>query len=211
MLEKRSVLIVLLVALGMAGCSRDPNVVKKRYLESGNKYFAKGKYKEAAIMYRDALQKDQLYGPAHYKLAVTWYKLGQVPGAVQEFRRAIERLPKEDADHWNAVVQLSEIYLAVAKDKQYLEEVDGFTQELLKRDPNSYDGHRLTGDLDFVRAQQAISTARRDEGKQLLDAALAEYRKADAVKGGQQGVLMQLARVEAAEQDPPNPRSSTGR
>jgi len=195
--------MVLVVAMGLVSCSRDPNIVKRRYLESGNKYFDRGKYKEAAIMYRDALQKDQLFGPAHYKLALTWYKLGQIPGAVQEFRKAIERLPKEDADHWSAVVQLSEIYLAVAKDKQYLEDVDSFTKQLLERDANSYDGHRLTADLDFVRSQQAYSTARKEQGKQLLDAALVEYQKANSIKPGQQGVVMQLARVEAAEQDYP--------
>ena len=52
--------------LTLVGCSRDPNVAKKRYLENGNKYFAKGKYKEASIMYRNALQKDQRYGLAYY-------------------------------------------------------------------------------------------------------------------------------------------------
>ena len=62
--------------LTLVSCSRDPNVVKRRYLESGNRYFDRGKYKEAAIMYADALQKDHLWGPAHYKLGLTWIKTG---------------------------------------------------------------------------------------------------------------------------------------
>ena len=107
-------------------------------------------------MYKDALQKDQLWGPAHYKLALTLLKMGQVSGAVQEFRKSIERLPKTDADHWDAVVKLSEIYLAVAHDKQYLDEVDGYTKELLARDPNSFDGHRLRGDLNFVQRSKGL-------------------------------------------------------
>jgi hypothetical protein len=57
-------LVVILAALTLVSCSRDPNVAKKRYLENGNKYFAKGKFKEASIMYRNALQKDQRYGLA---------------------------------------------------------------------------------------------------------------------------------------------------
>lgn len=195
----RLILLPLAAILLLASCNRDPNVAKRRYLESGNRYFAKSKYKEAAIMYKDALQRDQLWGPAHYKLAITLLKLGQVSGAVQEFRKSIERLPKTDADHWDAMVKLSEVYLAVARDRQYLDEVDGYTRELLARDPNSYDGHRLVGDLSFVRALKDFSSANREEAKQELDAALVEYRKADAVKPGQQGVLMQMARVDTGE------------
>ena len=40
----RLVAVILAVLVGLASCSRDPNVVKKRYLESGNKYFDKGRY-----------------------------------------------------------------------------------------------------------------------------------------------------------------------
>ena len=49
----------LLPALALlAACSRDPNVVKRKFVESGNKYFQSGKYREASIMYRTALRKD---------------------------------------------------------------------------------------------------------------------------------------------------------
>jgi tetratricopeptide (TPR) repeat protein len=197
----RLILLPLIFVLALVSCNRDPNVAKRRYLESGNRYYSRAKYKEAAIMYKDALQKDQLFGPAHYKLALTWLKLGQATGAVQEFRKAIDTLPKSSPDHWDAVVKLSEIYLAVAHEKQYLEEVDSYTKQLLALDANSFDGHRLLGDLNFVRAQQDFSTANRVQGKQELDTALAEYRKADAAKPGEQGVMMQMARAETAEQD----------
>src|SRR5690349_14755474 len=175
----RPILLPVAVLLALVSCSRDPNVVKARYLESGNRYFGRAKYKEAAIMYKDALQKDQLFGAAHYKLALTYLKLGQAPGAVQEFRKSIDTLPKNGPEYWDSMVKLSEIYLAVAHDKQFLQEVENYTKLLLARDPNSYDGHRLVGDLDFVRAQQFYATANREQGKKELDDALAEYRKAD--------------------------------
>ena len=81
-------LVVILAALTLVSCSRDPNVAKKRYLENGNRYFARGKFKEASIMYRNALQKDQRYGPAYYRLALTDLKLGRIPNALGELRRA---------------------------------------------------------------------------------------------------------------------------
>ncbi len=44
--------VVAVCLLGLlAGCSRDPNVRKQKYLESGQRYFDKGQYKEAAIQF----------------------------------------------------------------------------------------------------------------------------------------------------------------
>jgi tetratricopeptide (TPR) repeat protein len=83
--------------------------------------------------------------------------------------------------------------------KPYLDDVEGYCTALLKRDPNSYDGHRLTGDLDFVRAVELFKVSSRDQGKAFLDQSIAEYRKAEAIKPGQVGVVMQLARSLAAE------------
>ena len=69
MRSKRLITVAILAMLAvLGGCRRDPNVAKKKYLESGNRYFANGKYREARIMYLDALQKDQRFGPAHYHL-----------------------------------------------------------------------------------------------------------------------------------------------
>src|ERR1035441_7406892 len=212
----RLIAVILAVLVGLASCSRDPNVVKKHYLESGNKYFDKGRYKEASIQYRNALKRDPKYGPAYYKLALVSLKTSDIGGAVSSLRRAVELIPVDQPDHWDSVVKLTEIYLAVAKgEKQYMDEVDKFIAELLKRDPNSFDGHRLVGDLNYYKATEAYKKAaeaeknkyveegkqRRQEGLAFLDAAAAEYRKADSLKPGQQGGSMQLARALAAKGD----------
>ena len=157
----RLIAVVLTILVGLTSCSRDPNVVKRRYLESGNKYFEKGRYKEASIQYRNALKRDPKYGAAHYKLALVALKANDVDGAVGSLRRAIELLPQDQPDHWDAVVRLTEIYLAVAKgEKQYMDEVEKFTKDLIKRDPNSFDAHRLIGDLNYSRATGRISKKR---------------------------------------------------
>ena len=198
----RLVAVILAVLLGLTSCSRDPNVVKKHYLESGNKYLEKGRYKEASIQYRNALKRDPKYGEAYYKLALVSLKVSDIGGAVSSLRRAVELIPKDQPDHWDAIVKLTEIYLAVAKgEEQYMKEVKDFTGALLKRDPNSFDGHRLVGDLNYSQATDAYKNKRTEEGQAFLDAAAAEYRKADSIKPGQQGVSMQLARVLAAKGD----------
>ena len=38
----------------LAGCNRDPNVKKQKYLESGKAYYEKGRYREAAIQFQNA-------------------------------------------------------------------------------------------------------------------------------------------------------------
>ncbi len=191
--------------LTLVSCSRDPNVVKRRYLESGNRYFDRGKYKEAAIMYADALQKDRLWGPAHYKLGLTWIKTGNLGGAVSELHKAIERLPRDSPDHWDATVKICEIFLAAeqARDNQpMMAETEKYILELLAHDSNSYDGHRLSGDYNFVLAQEAIKTGRVDEGNGLLDNSQTEYEKASAIKPGQTGIAMQMARVATEKRKP---------
>src|ERR1700689_5315042 len=102
----RKLLLLLLVVRLMASCSRDPKVQAQRYVENGNKFFEKGKYKEASIMYRRALQKDLRFGEAYYRLALADIKLTAYGDAVRSLHRAVELQP-QNAD---AAVKLADIY-----------------------------------------------------------------------------------------------------
>jgi len=198
----RLVAVFVAALVGLASCSRDPQVVKKRYFESGNKYFEKGRYKEASIQYRNAIKADPKYGAAYYKLALTSLKGGDYGGAVGQLRRAVELVSKDSPDHWEAVVKLTEIYLQVAAtDKTYMEEVEKFTAELLKRDPDSFDAHRLIADMNYAKATEAFKARKNEDGLAFLKTAAGEYRKSDSIKPNQQAVSMQLARSLAAMGD----------
>ena len=70
-------LIFLLLAL-LTGCFRDPNVRKHKYLESGERYSAQGKDREAAIQFSNALKIDKNFADAHYALAKTYLHMGAV-------------------------------------------------------------------------------------------------------------------------------------
>jgi len=109
----------------------------------------------------------------------------------------MDLLPDSQQEHWDAEVKLAEIYLgpAVKHDDNLLAEVEGFCKDLLKRDPNSFDGHRLVGNLNYTKADVAFQAKQNDDVSKYLDAALVEYRKADAIQPGDQAVEMQLARV----------------
>ena len=172
--------VVAVALLALSSCNRDPNVAKKRYVESGNKYFQKGKYKEAALMYRDALQKDRRFGEAHYRLGLTYFKMNNLQEGVRSLRRSIEFLGPNEANRWDALVKLSSIYITMgSRDKQLQGEVEANCKLLLARDPNSFDGHRLTAELDNVRGMEAFRTGERDEGRKLLDE---EIRQAESLR-----------------------------
>src|ERR1039457_3941947 len=90
--------VFLLIVLFTA-CSRDPNVRKQKYLESGQRYFDKGQYREAAIQFENAIQVDARFVDAHYKLAQTALKLEQWPAAYQELSKTVELQPDQYAAH----------------------------------------------------------------------------------------------------------------
>jgi hypothetical protein len=47
-------------------------------------------------MYKDAIQKDRLFGPAYYKLGLTALKLNSLNEAVGALRRAVELISQDN-------------------------------------------------------------------------------------------------------------------
>src|SRR5579864_4587325 len=97
----------LLVLLLLASCNRDPKVQAQRELENANKFFAKAKYREAALMYKRALQKDMRFGEAYYRLALTELKLSNYGDAMRWLQRAVELQP----NNTDAITKLADLYL----------------------------------------------------------------------------------------------------
>lgn len=93
----------------LAGCTRDPNVRKQKYFDSGEKYFAEGKYREAAIQYSNAIQIDSRYAQAHYQLSQVYLKTGDQNRAFQELSRTVELAP----DNYRARTDLANLLVTV--------------------------------------------------------------------------------------------------
>jgi tetratricopeptide (TPR) repeat protein len=100
-------LVCCLIAALLTGCSRDPNVRKQKYFDSGEKYFAEAKYREAAIQYSNALQIDSRFAQAHYQLAQSYLKLGDINRAFPELTRTVELAP----DNYRAHTDLANLLL----------------------------------------------------------------------------------------------------
>jgi tetratricopeptide (TPR) repeat protein len=197
----RQASILFLFALTLVSCKRDPNVAKKQYLESGNKYFEHGRYKNAAIQYQNAIKIDRKYGPAYYKLGSLYMKMKppQVVNAIHQYRRAVELLADNQAyreEYKDSMVTLADLDIAfIPKEKGILDiDVPLYCEILLKKDPNSFDGWRLTGDLDYAKYGQSAEAGPTVQDA-LLDKAMAAYRKADSIKPGEAGVSMQIGAI----------------
>jgi hypothetical protein len=64
-----TVLVAVQICLVLAGCLRDPNVRKQKFMEQGDRYFAQEKYPEALLTYERAVQIDARLVAAHYGIA----------------------------------------------------------------------------------------------------------------------------------------------
>lgn len=192
-------LALALTALTLISCNRDPNYLKQKYLESGNKYFDASRYKEASIYYRKAINIDRKYGLAYYKFALTNLKTNSVAAAVPALQRAVGLLTPGTPDADDATLKLAEIMVvsaqAVEHNETLVKDVTDYAEGMLKRNPNSWQGHKLKGDLAMLDTVGKYRKGKGPEAKQALGGAISEYRTALTAKPGDYVITLALART----------------
>lgn len=124
----------------LTGCSRDPNVRKQKFLESGNRYRDKGKFREAAIQYSNAVQMDPRFAEAHYQLGQTYLKLKDYNRAYAELSRTVDLAPANYAAH----VDLANLLIAAGDAKQAQPHLD----VLREKQPNNPDTYLAWANFD---------------------------------------------------------------
>jgi len=192
-------LLTLLVGLVLfeTSCSRDPNAVKRKYVESGDKYFHTGKYREASIMYRTALRKDPRFGAAYYGEGQSQLKLGNLGLAVGNLRRALELIPDGTA-RIDARVKLGDLlvlYLeGIRFDREILAEAARLSDDLIALDSRSFDGLRLKGEVGVLKAQDLAGRGLRNDANIEARTAVTALRAADAIRPGQEELEVDLSR-----------------
>lgn len=159
LLHRLAARCLILVVLGAAACSRDPEVAKREYVQSGDEYLADGKVDEAIIQYQNAIQQDPRFGEAYFKLATAAMRKGDLQTAYEESLRAADLLP-EDVD---AQVLAGQMHVLA---KQF-PDAQSRAERALALDGDNVDAHILLGnalaglqDLDAAVSQveQAIAT-----------------------------------------------------
>jgi tetratricopeptide (TPR) repeat protein len=170
-------LLPITILLLAASCTRDPKVQAQHDLEQGNKFFAKGRYKEATLMYRRGLQKDGRFGEVYYRLALTEIKLGNYGDAIKGLRRAVELQPTNT----DAITKLADFLLQgamqVSSQRTFLiGEVKDLSDKLIGLNPDSFDGHRLRGQVALLNKD--------------APGAIAEFSKANKVNPNQANLVL---------------------
>src|SRR5665811_1579102 len=87
----------LLVALLLSSCSSNPQVRRQKYFQSGQRYFDRGKYSEAAIEFLNAAKIDPNFAEAHHQLAESYLRLQKPELAFQELARTVQLDPQNYA------------------------------------------------------------------------------------------------------------------
>lgn len=190
-MKHRSLLVLLgllALVLGTAGCNLDPHKAKLRYIENGDKYYAQGKFKEAILLYRNAIKKDPRYGPAYLKLGDAEAKRGTYREAAAAYRRAVDLLTGADAE--TAAGKLSDIFLVAfsvdpKKNAAILPEVRDLARSVQAKNPNSFQGYRLQGFLALTDEKDP------DRFKKAIE----QFNKADGVRPKQAELLFALCQV----------------
>ena len=126
---------------------------KQKYLESGDRYFDKGKYREAAIQYANAVQVDSRFAQAHSQLGQTYLKLGDSSRAFQELSRTVELAP----DNYRAHIDLANL-LVTARNPDGSPNADYVKQARIHLDLLRYaPGGKADVDLDVLANLQNYS------------------------------------------------------
>jgi tetratricopeptide (TPR) repeat protein len=89
-------LVFVVAAFSLCGaCRRDAASAQARYLKSGDEYVKAGKFAEAVIQYRNAVQKGPQIPQATAKLADALLQSGELANALREYVRAADLLPDD--------------------------------------------------------------------------------------------------------------------
>ena len=147
---------ILAAATVVAGCSQNAEGRKRRFFESGNRYFEKGDHRAAIIEYRNAIEIDPLFGEARAKLAESYAQEGDGPNALAEYVRSADLL-KNDLDlqlrAGSLLLAAGQLDQALAKSEAILKVRPQDITALILR------GNALAGLNSFDEALEAIEEA----------------------------------------------------
>jgi tetratricopeptide (TPR) repeat protein len=173
---RRFAWVGLVVCLQLA-CSKSP----QSFLERGNRLAAAGKYADAELQYRNSILKDPKFAEAYYRLGLVEYKLGHPGEALDDFQRAVDF----DSGNESYAIEFAnvalEAYQAVPSRTNLYRQAEQVAEVLLKKNPNSFDGLRLRGDVLVIDRK--------------YDEAMSELRKANSIKPNDPDVVLAMAEV----------------
>ncbi len=143
-------IVALFLSLALlSGCFRDPNVRKHKYLESGQRYSAQGKDREAVIQFSNALKIDKNFADAHYALSQTYLHMGAWNAAYAELQRTVTLQPA----NYKARIDLGSLLLAGGR----TDDAQAQAVAVMEAQPNNADVHALLSRIAARRGQKDMA------------------------------------------------------
>lgn len=164
----------------LTACHADPNVRKQKYLESGERYSAQGKYQEAVIQFSNALKVDKSYAAAHYALAQAYEHLSEYGSAYGELARTVNLQPT----NYKARIDLGNLLIAAGR----IDDAQAQASAVMAAQPNNPDVHALLSAIAVRRGQkdQAVIEMQRalelDPSRSAFDDDLALLQSSEPTK-----------------------------
>lgn len=146
--------------------------------------------------YRKAVQKDPTFGEGYYRAGLAELKENKVAQALQDLEQAVRLMPDNQAAKTDLTNLLLGAYIGDARHPKFVYDLlVQYSDEWLKRDPNSMHGLRIKGYLAMLerRPEEAVELFRRaiqmnpqDEKMllSLMDALFRNNQPAEAEKAG---------------------------
>jgi tetratricopeptide (TPR) repeat protein len=160
MFRKESLVFVALAML-LSSCAHSAS----SYVEKGKKFFAEGRYQDAELQYRNAINKDPRYAEAYYQMGLLEMREAHLQTAYEWLKHSVELNPA----FRQASIQLGDLgWYVNRQQKSTVPEIYNdllrISQRLLAANPQDFDGLRF-------KAYIAISDKRVDDALRLLQTA----------------------------------------
>ncbi len=143
-----------------AACSQSP----EKLVSEANKYHDNKKFEEASILYEKAIAKDKTNAEAYYRLGMNLLDQGKLREARAALRRSVDL--KKTTENQSALAALYlRVYQANPNSKTFVGELRDLGNDLLKQDPNSFQGLLIEGriadllDGDKAKAEESYAKA----------------------------------------------------
>jgi tetratricopeptide (TPR) repeat protein len=172
--RRPGLLLVTGVLVAITACRQSPDALKRKYVANADAYAAQGKYAEAIVEYRNAIQADGRAGDVHAKLGEAYLRIGDGGNALKEYVRAADLQP-DDAE---AQVRAAHLLLLAGQ----FDDAKAHAEKVLARDPKN------------VRA--ALIVANSLAGLKDVDGAIAQIEDASRLNPGQSGIYTNLGALE---------------
>lgn len=160
MFNKKAIFCVLL-AMMLSSCVHNA----ASYVAKGNKLFAQGKYEDAELQYRNAINKDPRYAEAYYRMGLLLLRRTQFSAAYDSLKHAVEL----DPGFSEASVQLGDLGWFIYNVQNHptagiYNDISQQSQKLLAANRKDFDGLRF-------KAYIAMADKRVDDALGLLASA----------------------------------------